>query len=206
MDETLGAVKPKWEYETEKTILLPYSQSNTKMFREEFLPSLYFRLRDEGTLKIIFPGARLGHLNDFVGTMRFATGFVVPSLKVDGKVVPVGIGWLPEVDGVDGARKAAFGFGFFKEMWGNRERVRLHVDLSFLMLKWWFSECKVDILYGTTLNPKARNYSRRFGFSEPYTLPKFFCQDGNLVPASLIHLERERFLEYYRRWRALTAM
>ena len=134
MDETLGAVKPKWEYETEKTILLPYSQSNTKMFREEFLPSLYFRLRDEGTLKIIFPGARLGHLNDFVGTMRFATGFVVPSLKVDGKVVPVGIGWLPEVDGVDGARKAAFGFGFFKEMWGNRERVRLHVDLSFLML------------------------------------------------------------------------
>jgi hypothetical protein len=206
MDATASALKPVWEYQTAKTMLLPYVQTNSALFTEDFLPRLYFRLRDEGTLKIIFPGSRISHLNDFMLVMARAIGFVVPCLRVDDKVVPVGLGWLAEIDGIDGARKGAFGFGFFKEMWGSRERVQLHVDLSFQMLAYWFQECGCDILYGTTLNPKARNYARRFGFSEPYTLPKFFCQDGKLVPASLIHLERDRFLEYYRRWRSLTAM
>ena len=195
-----------WEYQTAKAILVPYCQNNTEFFREEFIATLYFRLRDEGTISTIFPGSRISHMNDFVAMMRGAIGFVVPCLKVEGKVVPVGLGWLPEVDGIDGARKAMLGFGFFKEMWASREKVQLHVDLSFLMLAYWFQECKVDIIYGTTLNPKARNYSRRFGFSKPYVLPKFFCQDGKLVPATLIHLERETFFPYYRQWRSLTAV
>jgi len=202
MDESSRPVSG-WEYQTDKVILLPYSQQNQKMFREHFLAELYFRLRDEETLSIIFPGMGIAHLNDFIRYMARAFGFVIPALRDGEKVIPVGLGWIPEMDGVDGARKAAFGFGFFKEMWVNRERVRRHVDLSTLMLAYWFQECKIDILYGTSINPKAINYSRRFGFSEPYLLPKFFCRDGVLTDARLIHLEKETFLPYYSRWRCL---
>lgn len=202
MDEDSRPVS-SYEYETDRLILLPYDKTATATFREEFLPLLYLRLKEEKTLDLIFPGMGMGHMNDFVAYMRNAAGFVVPSLKMDGKVLPVGLGWLAEVDGPVGARKGSFGFGFFKEMWVNRERVRWHVDLSTLMLAYWFEECKCEILYGTSINPKALNYSRRFGFSKPYRLPKFFSRGGVLTDAHVIYLEREAFRRYYSHWRSL---
>lgn len=190
-----------WPYQTDKVVLLPYAQNKTWVFPEDFLGTLYYRLREDDLLDTIFPGMGFKHVNNFIAHMAHAKAPLVCCLKGEQYPQPIGFGWLCETDGVDGARKGSFGFGFFKEVWG-RKNVLEHIDLSMMMLHWWFVECKVDILYGTTINPKAFNYSRRFGFKPLCVLPKFFCNNGALVNAYLIVLEKEVFLPVYDKWRA----
>lgn len=205
MSAVAEAVVPAWPYQDETTIVVPY-QKTGGIFRETFLPEIYFRLKDEDTLKLIFPGMGIQHLNDFVCYMSRVRGFVIPCRKEGEQVIPCGLGWMAEIDGVDGARKGAFGFGFFKEMWVNRVRVRQHVSLSFEMLNYWFTTFSIDNMFGTSINPKALAYSRRFGFTKPIVLPKFFNQDGTLIDAHVISLERPTFMRYHSSWRSLTAM
>lgn len=186
--------------------MLPYEPKATAVFAEDFLCRLYAQLKEEGTLDIIFAGMNFSHLNEFVAYMSRARGLVICCLHGEGFPVPrpVGFGWLPEVNGVDGARTGTFGFGFFKEMWSKRERVGYHRDLSMLMLRYWFEQFKIDRLFATTLNPMALNYSKRFGFEYHCRLPQFFIVRGVLEDAHLISLERERFLRYYSDWYAGT--
>ena len=192
-----------WPYQDATTMVVPYQQSGS-IFRETFLPELYFRLKDDDTLRFIFPGMNILHLNDFVCYIARVKGLVIPCRKESQKLEPCGIGWMAEIDGQEGARKGAFGFGFFKEMWGNRVRVRQHVSLSFEMLNYWFTTFAIDNMFGTSINPKAIAYSRRFGFSKPIRLPKFFNQNGTLVDAHVISLDRETFVRYHSSWRSLT--
>ncbi|HXH85253.1 MAG TPA: hypothetical protein VNI35_00420 [Nitrospira sp.] len=186
-----------WKYQTKNTVLLPYSERHVHIYPENFLCSVYYRLKEEGTLETIYPGMDVGHLNRFICYMGSPQrlGFVVPCLKSDGAPPkPVGIGWLCEA--IKG--RGSFGFGFFKEVWGKWE----HADLSMQMLAWWFFESKMEVLYGTTLNRVAFNYSKRFGFKPVGTLPKFFSTTAGLEDGQLIVLEKERFIPYYNWWKA----
>lgn len=183
-----------WPYQNHRAVILPYDEKQTWLFPEEFLGRMYMRLRAEGTLDIAFPGMNLNHLNRFISHMaNIRLGFVICCLKTIKKPHPVGWGFLTEVDGDEGKRKASFGFGFFKEIHRRRE----HVDLSMMMLKYWFSDFKIDQLYGTTINPLAYNYSKRFGFRPLCVLPKFFSgRDANLIT-----LTPEVFQAYYESWK-----
>lgn len=183
-----------YPYQNHRCVILPYDEKNTIVFPEEFLGRMYMRLRSEGTLGIAFPGMNLSHLNRFITYMaNIRLGFVICCLKTATKPKPVGWGYLTEVDGEEGKRKASFGFGFFKEIHGRRE----HVDLSFMMLSHWFTDFKIDQLYGTTINPLAFNYSKRFGFQPLCVLPKFF----NGRDARLITLTPQTFEVFYERWK-----
>lgn len=186
-----------WPYQTPRVVALLYSEKHTNIFPEDFLGKLYFRMKSEGTLGLIFPGQNMGHLNQFLRYMSTVRGLLICCEKTEDKPHPIGLGWICEIDGVDGARKAAFGFGFFKEAWGRT----VHVELSSLMLAYWFREMNIDILFGTTLNQVARNYSKRFGFKYLCQLPKFFCCNGVLENAHLICLEKEVFLPMYQAWK-----
>lgn len=186
-----------WAFQNHRAVILPYDEKQTWLFPEEFLGKMYVRLRSEGLLDVSFPGMNLSHLNRFITHMaNIRLGFVICCLKTAKKPHPVGWGYLTEVGGPDGGRKAAFAFGFFKEIHGRRE----HVDLSHMMLSYWFREFKIDQLYGTTLNPLAFNYSKRFGFQSLCVLPKFF--DG--YPARLITLTPEAFRPHYEAWQIST--
>jgi hypothetical protein len=190
-------LKPNWPYQNAEAVMLPYSERHTDIFPETLLPTLYFRWKEENLLDTIFPGMEINHLNRFVsywGDPR-RIGRVLCCLKNPvGVPKVVGMGWLCEYE----CRRASFGFGFFREVWGKR----VHVDLSMMMLHNWFYQCDVEILYGTTLNPVAKNYSKRFGFQYLTQLPKFFPRLGVLHNAHLIALERGLFAEYYRVWQA----
>ena len=188
----LEAIK-NYPYQNHRCVILPYDEKQTWLFPEEFLGRMYVRLRSEGLLDISFPGMGLTHLNKFISyASNIKLGFVIGCLKTIKKPHPVGWAFLNEVSGDEGRRKASFTFGFFKEVHGRRE----HVDLSMFYLKNWFDNYKIDQLYGTTLNPLALNYSKRFGFQWLCTLPTFF--DGK--PASLITLTPKAFQPYYDAW------
>jgi hypothetical protein len=189
-----------WPFQNHRAVILPYDEKQTWLFPEEFLGRMYVRLRSEGLLDVSFPGSKLNHLNRFITYMaNIRFGFVIGCVKTIKKPHPVGWAYLTEIDAdaEDGKRKASFAFGFFKEIHGRRE----HVDLSMFYLKYWFDVFKVDQLYGTTLNPLAFNYSKRFGFQSLCVLPKFF--DGK--PARLITLTPEAFKPHYDAWKVTTA-
>lgn len=188
-------LKPNWPYQTDRVVMLPYSEKHPDIFPETFWPTIYFRLKEDQLLDTIFPGMHMNHLNTFVAYMGSkAMGRVICCQKRDDappKVV--GLGWLCEYE----QGRASFGFGFFKEAWG----YRTHIDLSMMMLHYWFTESDAKVLYGTTLNPVARNYSKRFGFKYVGELPQFFPVGGELKNAHLIVLEKGTFLPYYGAWR-----
>lgn len=187
-----------WPYQNHRSVMLVYDEKNTVIFPEEFFGRMYMRLKAEGTLDLAFPGMDLNHINRFISHMsNCKLGMVICCLKSPTKPHPVGWGYLYEICGPDGGRRANFAFGYFKEVWGRRE----HVDLSFFMLKYWLTEFKIDVLYGTTLNPLAFNYSKRFGFQHRCVLPKFF----NGVDANLITLTPQTFSLYWERWQAASA-
>lgn len=183
-----------WEYQTDKVVMLPYSQRHTAVFPENFLGQLFYRLREDDLLRIMFPGMDMSHLNNFMAYMSRTNGFVICCLKTDTVPEPIGMGWVPEFDRI----KLSFGFGFFKSAWRKRE----HVDLSFFMLKYWFDTFKVVHIYGTTLNPIANNYSKRFGFRHLCIMPQFFECNGVGADGHLIVLEKQVFCQCYDQWRA----
>lgn len=188
----LEAIK-NYPYQNHRCVILPYDEKQTWLFPEEFLGRVYMRLKSEGLLAVSFPAMDMSHLNRFISYVsNIKLGFYICCLKTIKKPHPVGWGYLTEVDGLEGARKASFAFGYFREIHGRRE----HIDLDMFLLRAWFSEFKIDQLYGTTLNPLALNYSKRFGFQRLCVLPKFFSGK----PASLITLTPETFKTYYDAW------
>lgn len=184
-----------WEYQNDRVVILPYSEKHQHIYPEDFLASIYFRLKEEGTIDIIFPGMGIKTLNQFIcylGDARRLGRLITCLRNPDGTPKPMGLGWLCEYDN----GRASFGFGYFKEMWGNP----IHIDFSFFQLAYWFREMKCEILYGTTVNPLAFRYAKRFGFQNLCKLPKFFYRDGSLQPAHLIVLEKGIFQGYYLNW------
>lgn len=184
-----------WPYQSSETIMLPYSEKVTAIFGDDFLVQLYRKLKEDDTLATIFPGMDLSHSNHLVSYLCKVHGLVICCLKTaSGKPDPIGFGWLAEVDKV----KGSFGFGFFKHAWRRRE----HIDLSFSMLAYWFETANIQHLYGTTLNPIANNYSKRFGFRHIGVMPGFFDCNGVGKDAHLIVLEKEVFLRYRAQWKS----
>lgn len=193
--QDLDLLKPvrEWTYQTSKTVMLPYSPKHTAVWPPDFLEQLYAKLIEDGTLHTIFPGMNLEKVEDFVGYLSKVKGLVICCLKTETKPDPIGFGWLSEVDRI----KGSFGFGFFKDAWKNR----VHVDLSFQMLAYWFDTFDIQNLYGTTLNPIAKNYSKRFGFANLCVLPGFFDCQGVATDGSLIVLRKDVFLRYHNHWK-----
>jgi len=182
------------EFQTDRVILLPYVKSK---FHPELLQQLHWRLIEDGTLETVFSGmTNAADFDNWRGYMD-KQPIVLFVRKPD---VIIGAGWVSEVQGIDGARKGAFGFWIYRTSWGTQEG---H-DLCRFALKWWFETFKIDILFATSLktNRLAINFARRrFGFQKLCDLPMFFTQGNRLVDATLICLKKDDFDVVYDRWR-----
>lgn len=189
-----------WKYQTPRSVLVPYNANQKAFFPEMFLPALYGRLKEDDLLSVTFPGDSMDHLNKFVSYFTDVRHpLLIGNIVTDGVVgEQAGVGWICESAGSDGARKASFGFVFFRKFWGTVEAR----ELSWFMLAWWFHELNIDILYGTGLlsNGLARNFAQNFGFTHLCTLPKFFYGKSELHDASLSCLERPTFDERFNQW------
>lgn len=180
-------------YQTDKVILVPYLD-HRKAFPEGFLASLYCQMAKDGTLETVFAGMPEVTLNRFVSYLS-SHPVVVYMIKPNDVV---GFGWITQSEGKDGARKASFGFTFFRKYWGTL----LVRDLCWFSLRWWFHELNIDILYATLLsaNRMATNFSRIFGFHKVGTLPMFFQKGDRLLDGTLICLKRDDFDPLYECW------
>ncbi len=190
-----------WAYQTQDVIMVPYREDGNRFFPETFMVSLYQRMQQQDLVNLIFPGMGITHLHKFiafVNTHPFLVGFV--RNPATGEIVDTaGFGYITESDGVDGARKAAFGFGFFKEWHGTKE-VR---SLGWFFLAFWMKNLKIDVLFGMTLkaNRLARNFSYNFGFRGHADIPKLFFRNGELQDATIMYLLREDFDPLFDQWR-----
>ena len=190
-----------WPYQSATTIMVPYKAQQTDFFPEDYLVSLYCRLVEQELLDIIFPGMNFTHLNQFITFFNSpAHPLLTCLLHENGQITTTaGIGYITETDGREGARKAGFGFGFFKEHWATQEAR----TLSWFMLAFWMFDLKIDVLFGTTLkqNGLARNFSQNFGFQLLGDIPKLFFRSGELEDATLMLLEKPVFSPLYEKWR-----
>jgi hypothetical protein len=199
MTNDLNLNLESWAYQTPNAVMVPYRAAATSFYPEDFLVSLYYRLVEQDLLTVIFPGMAISHLNKFINFM--STHACVICFTKDGNRITdtAGFGYIPETDGVDGARKASFGFGFFREHHATQEAR----TLSWFMLAFWLIELKIDVLFGTTLksNGLARNFSLNFGFKNHVDIPKLFFREDELQDATVMLLEKEDFIPRYESWR-----
>lgn len=181
------------EYQTDRVVLLPYVKSK---FPPDLLARLHSRLIEDGTLETVFTGMR--DARDFEQWNGYMSKQpIVLFVRKPDSII--GAGWVSEVQGVDNARKAAFGFWLYRSSWGTKEG---H-DLCRFALRWWFETFRIDILYATSLktNRLAINFAlRRFGFRKLCDLPMFFTQGKSLVDGTLICLKKTDFDVVYERW------
>lgn len=187
-----------WPYQTKDCVMVPYRQEATSFFPEDFLVSIYCRLLEEQLLDIVFPGMAINHLH---GLINFLSSPAHPSLfcflkDETGITATAGMGYITETDGRDGARKAGFGFGFMRDLWATQEAR----TLSWFMLHFWFVALKIDVLFGLTANPLARNFANNFGFTKICEIPKIFFRQNELQAGTLVMLEKETFLPLYKEW------
>lgn len=204
IENQIALTPETWPYQSPTTVMVPYRADQKQFFPEDFLVSIYCRLLEENLLDIIFPGMNFTHLNQFVVYMSSPAHPTLFCFLRDDEAITTtaGFGYITESDGRDGARKAGFGFGFFREQWGTQEAR----TLSWFMLKFWMTELKIDVLFGTTLkqNGLAKNFSQNFGFDLVGDIPKLFYRNQGLEDATLVMLEREKFIPKYEDWRRLT--
>lgn len=180
----------EWTYQDENVLLVPYVDGTPcPYFNENFLFWLHSRCKADNLLDILFPGMPAMTVAKFVGYLSgrpIMVGFRKSDLEV------LGFGFLMEVEGKDGARKATVGFCFFRKWWGSS----LIRDISRITLRWWFCEAKITILFGSTLwrNRLAWRFARGLGFESVGRVPMFFCKNGILEDMHFVYLTADRFL------------
>jgi hypothetical protein len=196
-------VIPGWSYQTDRVFLTPYDSAWTgTQVIPHVLSAIWLRLREDDLLDTVFPGmGDLGH-DAVVSMLSKRTVQLLWKRFKEGPIALIGFSFIDSADGVDGARKAMFGFAFFKEYWGTIERYQA----THLMLAYWFSVLKIDVLFGITLrsNRLARNLARKFGCVELADVPRFLYCNGELADATLVMLEKESFAPLFNAWHGAT--
>ena len=198
-EEAPAKVVASWPWQNKSVILIPYDGTATRSFPEDFLVSQYFRMRDDGALGKVFPHVGVLGLNQFVNYLSNKPMVVVLSKPT---YTVAGFGWLWEVTGTDGARRAIVGFAFHRGAQGTQQTR----DGARLALAWWFTELNIDVVFGSILasNRIAENFSRKLGFEVVATIPNWFVNGDQFEDARLVTLTKVGFLQrevaHGRRW------
>jgi RimJ/RimL family protein N-acetyltransferase len=181
------------KYQNEAVALVPYWEGPESPHNENTLPYLYLRCKQDGILHRAFAG--FGRRIGFSAFVSYLSNkpVVLGVVKADNDIA--GFGFLHEVEGEKGFRKASLGYAFFKKYWGQRE-IR---EISVFALRWWFQELGVEILYGSTLatNRLAVKYAGAMGFKKTGDLPKFFAGEDQLRDGVLFVQDRATFFSNF---------
>jgi RimJ/RimL family protein N-acetyltransferase len=105
-----------------------------------------------------------------------------------------GLGWLWNVSGVPGARKAECGMCFFR----NARLAGLTIEFAQQLLDFSFYTVGLDVVHGSspTRNRLAIDFARRLGFRQTCPLPKFADWHGEPADVVISFLTREAWEEF----------
>src|SRR5438132_7827379 len=178
--------KQGWNYENDEVLVLPYlPQSADNGLPEDFLVRLFLQTRQDGLLERTFPGFKEPvNLNRFIAYLAPHT-MLIGIVKATNEVA--GWSWIYDVSGPTHARKASYGFVFFRKWWGTKEIQAL----ARLGLRWCFEKGELAALFGTRLprNRLAAQFAAETGFRLIGRVPLFF-EDQD---AEAICLRRDEF-------------
>lgn len=177
---------------------IPYSRTETAIFKPGFLGELYFKFRGSRFSRRDGTGILE---NLFCGMTDLSYDAIVPYLA--GRpicVLGVWQGTEFKVAGFNfttvsigaGEHKACFaGYGFTREFWGTDEEEVLAV-LGITVI---FQELDVLSIHGVRYadNDFTAHFMRRFGFRDVGTLPNYMMKRGKLVDGVISTLSRETF-------------
>lgn len=165
------------------------------------LSDIWSRLESEDLLDTVFPGMGDVSHDSVVSFMAHKIAQLLWANTPDGPEL-MGFCFIDSSDGKPGARKALFGFAFFRKFWGTQE----NREALYLMLAYWFAQCQIDVLFGITLrrNRLARNIARKYGFQELADIPRFLYCNGELADATLVMLDRHTYAPRFHAWHKQT--
>ena len=91
-------------------------------------------------------------------------------------------------------RSGFFGYGYFRSIWGRPEAE----ILGMLGLAYVFMEFDISAIHGLRLpfNSLTAKFTRKFGFVDDGTIPKYMLYNGKLIGAIASTLLIENFERY----------
>jgi hypothetical protein len=197
---------PNYSFQTKDVFLSPYNKAwKATNVSPTVLSDIWRQLESDDLLDTAFPGMGDVSHDSVVSFMAHRQAQLLWK-KTAGEPELMGFSFIDSADGKVGARKALFGFAFFRKYWGTLE----NRQLLYLMLAYWFAQCQIDVLFGITLrsNRLARNIARKYGFKELADIPQFLYCNGELADATLVMLDRHTYAPRFHEWhkRTLEAM
>ncbi len=197
--ETLKA-KPG-RYVGERVFLFPYSPAQAPFSTAdgpvpELLGYLYDQTKRDGLLELLFAGEAQPSKNTFIVKLFGKAVVVAFKLPVNGETaIPVGYGWLENVEIVGERKKASCSFAMFKSFWG-REEV---TEAGEMTLHFWFNELGLDVLFGPMLkrNELAKRFAEELGFKTVAEIPQFFLSESGFEDCTLLMLSKADFTDRY---------
>ena len=160
---------------------------------EELLAAAYLLLSHDNLLDVVFY-ERKPSIREFLGWLalpnsRYLAGFVGEGASSE----LAGLGWLWNVSGPDGGRRADVGIVYLKKFWGSE----ITDALTCKMLDVTFGPLKVSVVYMVTQwkNRLSRGIAKRMGFEMFGPLPKYGVYQGQAGDAAIGYLTRERWEE-----------
>jgi len=188
-----------WPYYGTKNLQLVPVMPGTPCYKDGMVSTLYYETRKEGKIAAIFCGDDLTH-DQFVAFFEKRKTLQVLCRVEDNKdLKPRGFCWVDNPKGIDGARSALCGFGFF----GDATEDAAARDLGRLGLAYWFEDLKIDVIHGILLesNIPARNFALKLGFKDVAVVPEYHSFEGELVGARVMICRAVEFMPKFLEWR-----
>ncbi len=188
-------------YQTKTLAMIPY-MAGTPVFVDGMLSHIYYELKRLGRIEQTMCGDHFNHDRwiAFFAELKNVVQ-ILCTVKDDKKLVPVGMSWVSNPRGVDGARAVQCGFAFIKDGSSGTSDAR---NLARLALAYCFEDLRVDTIHGvqTIDNIAARNFSMRLGFKPICVVPDYHAIDGKLVDAQVMMLRKANFWPGFEKWKS----
>ena len=189
-----------WGWYGTKTLqVIPY-MPGTVVYVDGMLSHMYFELKRLGRIEQTFCGDKL-NLDKFIHFFEsIKTAQILCTIQEDEKIVPVGMSWVNNPHGVDGARNLTCGFAFIKDGSSGTSDAR---NLARLAIAYCFNDLRVDTIFGEQVadNIPARNFSLKLGFKEVAIVPDRHAIDGRLVAGRVMMLRKADFWPKFIQWK-----
>ena len=199
------------QYRLDNLQVRMYTPQTRHEWPEDFIGQLYMKLKGDrfghrpdgtGILEYLFCGmtdlsypAIVGYLsNRPLVVLGMWTSYIGGREGESEQFEPAGFAFPVTLTGEAPDRSGFFGYGIFREFWGNP----IMEPLVMLGLAAIFSEFKLEAVHGLRYaqNDLTARYVRRYGFRDNGVIPSYMLRRGKLVSAVSSTLMREDFERY----------
>lgn len=173
----------------------------TPVFYDGCLADMYVALKKEGKILYTFCDEDKT-MDSFISYFdRIKTAQILCEVEQDERLTlkPVGISWVDNPRGPDGARVMMGGMAFI----GDVTKRPAGRGLAKLVLAYVFEDLKIDSLQGLQHidNIAGRNFFKKIGFKEDAIVHDHFSIGGQLVDARVLLLRKEDFWPGFIDWK-----